>query len=176
MPWVIVSLLAVRDQSLWTYYSFPLIIAIAWPSIVHGANGARLQLVLSVVSIVLFVACGGDNLDKSPWRSLKMPDLGAVGTYESVLRNTVSRRAEFGRLMVDDAVVSLIPEAVALNEWVLQWEVDRLPNPDVVIYLPDARFRVETDKAINASGLLHRCALPGTPFVMASRVATGYCK
>jgi hypothetical protein len=36
--------------------------------------------------------------------------------------------------MVDDAVASLVPEYLITDEWTNQWLVDRIPNPDVVIY------------------------------------------
>src|SRR5207248_2009409 len=121
-----------------SYYSFPLVVTAAWPSVAwsFSRKGVLLQLATSVLSIMLFIGFGAHNHDNAPWRGLVLPDLGAVGGYEAALREVVARRGEFGRLMVDDAVASLIPSALVTNEWVAQWSVDHLPNPDVVLYLP----------------------------------------
>jgi hypothetical protein len=124
----------------------------------------------------LFVVCGGANVDEAPWRSLGIPDFGAVGGYERALRDAVSHREEFGRLMLDGAVVSLIPEAAGLNEWTWQWAMDRLPNPNVVIYMQGARDGAEVMEIMKASSLTHRCKMAGTPFVVASRAGTSFCR
>ena len=130
---------------------------------------------LVVWPILLFAAIGGVNLDRAPWRSLDTPNLPAIGLYERTLRQAAAHRGQFGRLMMDGAVISLVPEAAALDEWTAQWAVDNLPDPDVVIYLPAARDRIETEKLLAQLDLVHRCTLPDTPFVVASRSGTSLC-
>lgn len=177
-PWVALALLAVRDTALVAYYAFPLVVTIAWPTMVKPREpfATRLQLVLAAVSILLFAMIGGPNQDRAPWRTFVFSDWSAVGRHETVLRDAVGRRGEFGRLMLDDAVASLVPEAAGLNEWTLQWAVDRLPNPDVVIYRQGGRDGAETAKVIAASGLTHTCRIVGTPFMVASRNGTSLCR
>lgn len=177
MPWVALALLAVRDIGLADYYAFPLIVTIAWPTIAqpHDVFAVRLQLLVAIVSILLFVALSGPIADRAPWRTSFFADWSAVGRYETVLRDAVSRRGELGRLMLDDGVISLVPEAAGLDEWTRQWEVDRLPNPDVVIYMHGGRVWGETEKVIAASGLTHTCRIAGTPFMVASRAGTSLC-
>jgi hypothetical protein len=176
VPWVLLHLIAVKHQGLVAYYSFPLIITIAWPAVVHGAAAIRLQFGVALLSVVLFVVCGGANHDRHPWRSLNAPEFGAIGSYERVLREAVGHRSEFGRLMLDSPAVSLIPEAANLDEWAWQWAMDQLPNPDVLIYLPGAYDWEDTERILVAAGLSHRCKLADTPFVVASRSGTSLCR
>ncbi|MGA2311877.1 MAG: hypothetical protein ABSF87_05855 [Xanthobacteraceae bacterium] len=176
LPWILMSLLAASGYAgaLASYYSFPIIVAIAWPSIAFSMKRARmnLQLFTSVLSIVLFVSLGRGNLGNAPWEGLSVPNFGAIGTYETALRNVINRRKEFGRLIVDDAVASLVPESLIRDEWLYQWSVDRLPNPDVVIYKDRAWDSASTERAVEASGLTHRCQIENTPFFVASREGT----
>jgi hypothetical protein len=157
-----------------------LIVTLAWPAIVLAAGGARLVCGLSILSIVLFIALGGPNPDRRPWRLFRLPDFAAIGSHERALRDAVSRRDEFGRLAVDDAVVNLVSNSLKVDEWVLQWAIDKLPNPDVVIFKEDARGPLDTkaavQAAIEASGLTHRCRIGNTPFVVASRTGTSICR
>jgi len=176
LPWMLLSLLAVSSApgDLNGYYSFPVIIAIAWPTIAFAMNREQrtlhLQLWTSLLSIMLLV-----TID-SPWRGLGIPNLRAIGAYETALRNVISRRAEFGRLMVDDAVASLVPESLITNEWINQWAVDRLPNPDVVIYKDGTWDSTNTLRVIAASGLTQRCRIDNTPFLIVSREGASYCR
>lgn len=180
LPWMLMNFLAVdvNAASLKSHYSFPVIIAIAWVSIAFSMNRARisLQLCTSILSIVLFVSLGRGNHDDAPWRGLDMPNFGAIGTYETALRNVISRRAEFGRLMVDDAVASLVPESLMTDEWTNQWAFDHLPNPDVVVYKDGAWDSANTKRVIDASGLAHSCQIENTPFFVASREGSSYCR
>ena len=175
LPWMLMSLLAASSGpgDLNGYYSFPVIIAIAWPTIAFAMNRAprMLQLWTSVLSIVFLV-----SVDNSPLRGLGIPNLGAIGTYETALRSVISRRGEFGRLMVDDAVASLVPEYLITDEWTNQWLVDRIPNPDVVLYKYGAWDSANTMRVIQASGLTQRCRIDNTPFLIASREGTSYCR
>jgi hypothetical protein len=182
LPWMLMSLLAVSDiaGNLTSQYSFPTIAAIAWPSIVFAMNKARmglgLQLCTSILSIALFGLLGGGNHDNAPWRGLAIPNFRAIGNYETALRNVVARRNEFGRLMVDDAVASLVPERLMTDEWTNQWAFDHLPNPDVVVYKDGAWDSANTMQVIDASGLTHRCQIENTPFFIASREGSSYCR
>jgi hypothetical protein len=78
--------------------------------------------------------------------------------------------------MVDDAVASLVPESLILDEWLYQWSTNRLPNPDVVIYKDGARDSANTMRVIEASGLTQKCRIGNTPFLIASRKTTTYCR
>ena len=120
-------------------------------------------------SIILFVLAGGPNHDKAPWRSFTLPDLGAVGRYEAALREVVDRRSALGRVMLDDATLSLIPEAAVVGEWTrLRW-ASKLPDPDVVIHMPGGPWSEEAGKVIEGAGLVHHCRISGTPFVVSGR-------
>jgi hypothetical protein len=180
LPWMLMSLLAADDRpgNLTSYYSFPTIAAIAWPNIAFAMNKARmgLQLCTSILSIALFVLLGGMNHDNAPWRGLAIPNFQAIGSYETALRNVVARRQELGTLMVDDAVASLIPESLMTDEWTSQWAVDHLPDPDVVVYKDGAWNSANTMQVIKASGLKHRCEIENTPFFIASREGSSYCR
>lgn len=70
LPWILLSILAVSVDaaSLTSHYSYPIIIAIAWPSIAFSMNRVRLSLQLStsILSIVLFVTLGRGNHDNAP--------------------------------------------------------------------------------------------------------------
>jgi hypothetical protein len=179
LPWMLLSVLAasIFPGSLTSHYSYPVIIAIAWPSVAFSMNRARLslQLFTSILSIVLFVSLGRWNHDDAPWRGLGVPNFGAIGTYETALRKVIARRNEFGRLMVDDAVASLVPESLMPDEWANQWAPDRLPNPDVVVYKSGARDSATTMQVIDASGLTQRCRINNTPFLIASREGSSFC-
>ena len=180
LPWMLISLLAVNESAgeLTSYYAFPVIVAIAWPSIAFAMKrvGIVLQLYISVLSIALFVLLGGFNHDNAPWRGLGVPNFGAIGAYEIALRKVIARRNEFGRLMVDDAVASLVPESLTTNEWLYQWAADRLPNPDVVVYKNGAWDSASTMRVIGASGLTQRCRIDNTPFLIASGKSLSYCR
>lgn len=179
LPWMLISLLAVSPHAaaLTTYYSFPIIIAIAWPSIAVSMKRApiSLQLCTSIFSIALFVSLGHGNNDNAPWRGLGYPNLGAIGTDEMALRNVVNGRNTFGRLMVDDAVASLVPESLKKDEWTNQWTLDHLPNPDLVVYQEGARDSANTMRVLEASGLTQRCRIDNTPLFIASRQGR-YCR
>jgi hypothetical protein len=178
IPWILLSLLAVKENGLMAYYSFPLIIAIAWPTIAMPLSSfaVKLQLALASGSVLLFVLAGGPNHDRAPWRLFVLPDLGAVGRYEAALRGVVGRRHDLGRIMLDDAAVSLVPEALGLGEWALLWSASRLPDPDVVIHRPSGSGEFEARKVIEAAGLRHQCRIDGTPFVIFSRTGTSICR
>ena len=77
--------------------------------------------------------------------------------------------------MVDDAVASLVPEYLITDEWTNQWLVDRIPNPDVVIYKNGAWDSANIMRVIQASGLTQTCQVDETPFFLASREATFHC-
>jgi hypothetical protein len=77
--------------------------------------------------------------------------------------------------MVDDAVASLVPEALRVDEWTQQWAIDRLSNPDVVIYKDNAWDAATTRSIIEAAGLTHSCRIGNTPFWVASRLGA-VCK
>lgn len=177
-PWVVLALLAVRTIGLADYYAFPLVVTIAWPTLVQPREvfTVRLQLFMAIASILVFVSLSGSIADRTPWRTSVFSDWSAVGRYETVLRDAVSRRGELGRLMLDDGVIALVPESAGLDEWTRQWEVDHLPNPDVVIYMQGGRVWGETAKVIAASGLTHTCRIAGTPFMVASRAGTSLCR
>lgn len=121
LPWMFMSITAAQDNPsvMSDYYSFPLIIAIAWPSIAFALNktSASLQLITSVLSIGLFVSLGGNNHDDAPWRGLATPNFRAIASYEITLRKVIARGRELGSLMVDDAVASLVPESMMTDEW-----------------------------------------------------------
>lgn len=173
LPWIALSGLQVGDgMPLQSYYSFPVIIAIAWPSFALSLSEARLaiQLCTSLLSILLFVTLGHSNHDAAPWQRLSLSSVGVIGEYEAELRKAVGRRSEFGRLMVDDAVASLVPEALRVDEWTQQWAIDRLSNPDVLIYKADAWDASTTKSIIEAAGLRHFCRIGNTPFWAASRL------
>src|SRR5262249_30071035 len=110
VPWVVLSMLAVRDVGLQAYYSFPLMMTIGWPTVAYPRDpfAVRLQLFLAVTSIALFAACGGPNLDRAPWKSLGIPDFEVIGRYERQLHEAIGQREKLGRLMLDNAVVSLV--------------------------------------------------------------------
>lgn len=144
--------------------------------ICHEEVGIDLQLYTSVLSIALFVFLGDFNHDNAPWRGLGVPNFGAIGTYETALRKIIARRNEFGRLMVDDAVASLVPESLTTNEWLYQWTADRLPNPDVVVYKDGAWDSANTKRVVGASGLTQRCRIDNTPFLIASSKSLSYCR
>ena len=180
LPWLLMSLLAVNGVAgeLMSYYSFPVVIAISWPSIAFAMNKASisLQLSTSVLSIALFVLLGGGNHDNAPWRGLGVPNFGAIGTYETALRSVINGRKKFGRLMVDDAVASLVLEALNVDEWQYPFVADGLLNPDVVIYKDGAFDTPHTMRVIEASGLTNRCQIPKMPFFIASRGSIYYCR
>lgn len=132
-----------------------------------------LQLFISILSIVLFVSLGRWNHDNTPWRGLGAPNFSAIGTYETALRNVISGRKEFGRLMADDAVASLVPEALIRDEWQHPFVADGLPNPDVVIYKDGGGDTAHTMRVIEASGLTQRCRIDDTPFLIARREGQG---
>lgn len=182
LPWLVLLLLAKQENvSLWGYYSFPLIVSLAWPAIVLGAAGARWVCGLSSFSVVLFATLGGPNADRAPWRLLSLPDFSAIGGYERALIEAVDQRGSLGRLYVDDGVTILVSNSLKVDEWLLQWSIDKLPDPDVIIFreggvrgLPDVDGPVAA--AIKASGLTHRCRIANAPFVVASRTGTSICR
>lgn len=171
VPWMLLSLLAVRDVGLTAYYSFPLIVAIAWPAVAMPGRpfAVGLQLALATGSILLFVLAGGPNHDTAPWKRFVPPDFAAIGRYETALRDVVGQRAKLGRVMLDDAALSLVPETAMLGEWTLLWSANRLPDPDVVVHMPGGREDPEADKVIKGAGLIHQCRIAGTPFSIFSR-------
>lgn len=171
IPWVLMSLLAARDMGLTSYYSFPLVVAIAWPTVVMPgrAFAVGLQLATATGSILLFVFAGGPNHDNAPWKRFAPPDLAAIGRYEAALRAVVEQRAKLGRVMLDDAALSLIPETAMPGEWTLLWSANRLPDPDVVVRLPGGWGDPDVSNVINEAGLVHQCRIAGTPFLIFSR-------
>jgi hypothetical protein len=178
IPWILLSLLAVKEVGLMAYYSFPLIITIAWPTVAMPRSpfAVKLQLAMVSGSVLLFVLAGGPNHDRAPWRLFVVPDLGAIGRYEAALRDVVDHRQDLGRIMLGDAAVSLAPEAARLGEWTLLWSASRLPDPDVVIHMPGGSGEFEARNVINAAGLVHQCQIDGTPFVIFSRTGTSICR
>lgn len=174
LPWVALSLLAAEDVAAFTsFYSFPTLIGIAWPCIAFamGRAARSLQLIVSAFSIGLFVLFGAGNHDDRPWRKVNWPNLAGIGSYEDKLIAAIGHKNRFGRLMVDNAVASLVPNFLTVNEWAYQWAVDSLPNPDMVIYQRHAWDWKETEQVIRAAGLDKSCAIAGTPFVIATRVS-----
>lgn len=171
MPWILLSLLAVKDIGLTSYYSFPIIISIAWPTMAMPGRpfAVRLQLVLAAGSALLFALAGGPNHDKAPWRLFTPSEFGAMGRYEAVLREVVGQRAALGRVMLDDAALSLIPEAALVGEWTLLRAASEYPYPDIVIHMPGSPGEGEGGKVIEGAGLAHHCRIGGTPFVISSR-------
>lgn len=142
LPWILLSLLAASPAAamLWRYYAFPLIIAIAWPSIVFamGKGPLRLQVQTSVLSIALFIAHG----DWSGWEKpdLHVPRFSVMGSYEPELRKVVGEQRRLGRIMVDDAVASLIPDAFKADEWTYQWSIVHLQNATFTLALEGGPF------------------------------------
>jgi len=179
LPWTLMSLLAAQAAAAFSsFYAFPLVIGIAWPSIALGLTCVPryLQLLTSSASIILFVALASGNNDDAPWRGIAWPDLNASGAYETALESAVARRFEYGRLMVDNAVASLIPNSLRTNEWAYQWAHDSLPNPDVIIYWENGWDWPVTKKVVDAASLTHTCKIRGTPFVVASRHSDLNCE
>jgi hypothetical protein len=76
---------------------------------------------------------------------------------------------------VDDAVASLISDALATDEWVAQWAIDHLLNPDAVLYFPDSWGAKVTMAAIQASELTQQCRIADTPFVLNVRPGAIRC-
>jgi hypothetical protein len=192
LPWLLISLLAVSDSAgtLVSYYSFPTIISIAWPGACHFLSrdrspsswweAAGLQVTTSALSIVLFVLLGAGNHDNAPWRGLSIPPVKAIGSDEATLRQVIGQRAKLGGLIVDDSVLSLVPEVVGKHEWVLKWTSDRsstppgsVPCPDVVIYQPGAYDGGNTMQVIRECGLARSYRLSDTPFVLSSHRHVG---
>ena len=188
LPWLLISSLAVSGQAgtLVSYYCFPTIFAIAWPGACYylardrspsaWRRAAWLQIATSALSILLFVFLGAGNHDNTPWRGLGLPPVKAIGRDESALRKVISQRDKLGRLIVDDAVLSLVPEVVGKHEWVLKWAADRssmlpgaIPCPDVVIYRPGAYDSGNTMQVIRTCGLARSYRLSNTAFVLSSR-------
>lgn len=176
LPWIILHVVAIGDQGLGGHYAFPLIIALAWPAAALGSQGVGLQVIMSTLSIGLFAISSGALLDRAPWNSVGLPDFHAIGLYERELGHATSQRGTVGRLVLDDAVVSLVPELAAPHEWAVQWAADKVPDPDVVIYLPGARDKAFIKALLVRLDLRHRCKLGKTPFVVASRSGTLLCR
>jgi hypothetical protein len=188
LPWLMVSLTAVSDMAgtLVSHYAFPTIFPIVWPSACYFLNGdsspsgwwkaVGMQTITSLSSIVLFVLLGAGNHDNAPWGELHFPPVSAIGRYEAKLRMVIGKRDQLGRLIVDDAVLSLVPETVGKHEWVLKWTSDHdampagsVPCPDSVIYQPGAYGSVNTLRVIRTCGLSRSYRLSDTPYMLSSR-------
>jgi hypothetical protein len=168
VPWFLLSLLAVTPgpAMLWRYYAFPFIIALAWPSIIcaTGQGALRVQFLTSILSIGLFIAVG----DWSGW-DLHVPNFSVMGSYEAELRKVISEQRRLGRIMVDDAVVSLVPDALEADEWTFQWSIVPLQNPDAVVYRENAYDAANTERIVQESGLTQATRILNTPFLVAGR-------
>jgi hypothetical protein len=171
-PWILLSLLAAMPAPamLDGYYAFPLIIALAWPSIAFsmGQGPLGLQIQTSVLSIALFIAVG----DWSGW-DLQVPSFSVMGRYEAALRVVISGQRRLGTIMVDDAVASLVPDSLKADEWTFQWSINHIQNPDAVVYRQNAYDAANTTRIIQESGLTQTTRIANTPFLLSRRSLTG---
>jgi hypothetical protein len=186
-PWLALHFFAASPEAgaINNYYAFPTILAIAWPcanyflglerSFTGWRNASLLQLSTSGLSIVLFVTLAAGNHDNAPWRGLGSPPVKSIGSYEQALKGVINQRGTVGALLVDNAVVSLVPKDVG-HEWALIWVANRakygpdlIPCPDTIIYQERAYDRAHSEQVIRDCELKLAYRLNGTPFVINSR-------
>ena len=101
---------------------------------------------------------------------VQIPPLSAIGRYEADLNEVLQSREGLGRVLVGDAVASLVPNALTPCEWIHQWIASNEPRlrPDTVIFLQREWDEDMITSTIRMSDLTWTYQIEGTPFFIKS--------
>ena len=182
-PWLITALIAVAPQAgtLYSYYGLPFMVGLVWPLFCAApvlqpqtpSLYAVLQTAMSAASIALFALFGAPNHDLAPWRNAGFAWVARIAPTTAAVDQIVDDRAQFGALVVDDAVAALRMDAFGPKElhYAASYTLDQRSQIDTVIYQPDTWGEPYIQEIIAASVLTEIQPIPGTPFLIARRAA-----
>ncbi len=154
VPWILIHTFLCTHYTGGTlsyYYSFPVLITIAWPFIAIGGGQAsmpspegKLQGLASLIA-VMALACAapiqsiakGDLLRPYKFFSFQSRfDQVTVDAYTSFFEKFSRTRAEFGRVWVSLQVASHAPQSFRRTEWLYDVK-DATPERRAVLYRAD---------------------------------------
>jgi hypothetical protein len=183
VPWLVLQFLAASPfaAALASYYAFPCLIGMAWPLVAvlyrrTGANGTIHPLAGFAMVVLLSFVPGRDLHDPGRLPVIRAilqasPSAAQQAEIEQAVAVLSRARPLLGRLMVDNSIVALRPDAFARTE------IETTPGmgaysaetADTVVFFADgydgAHFRALAEN----NGLMNRYAIKGTPLHLASR-------
>jgi hypothetical protein len=169
--------------ALGSYYAFPFLIALAWPllAVLRQRQGREARPTGPVAGFAALLALTfmptPDVHDPGrlplPKAFLDSPSLAQQAATDHAVATVSMARPMLGRLLVDNSVAAIAPNAFTRAEIPFPLGQDSLPgdqaNPDTVAFFADgydaARLRAIADTA----GLAWRYTVPGTPLHLAAR-------
>lgn len=185
LPWIIFSLLAISLQAgtLTSYYSFPVAIALFWPSITYALlsrqkDGDFITFRISIkdisaiaLSSLVFYAGSYGNHDLSPWQNFWPKWIGQINSTHTSLNKFVKANGEL-KLIFDDSAASLLNSTATPLQWKYQlaFSNDDIKISDAVLFQPGAWLTGKAKEVAGAAGFRYLCHLPNTHFAVLSRL------
>jgi hypothetical protein len=182
LPWLALQLLAASPfaAALASYYAFPCLIGMAWPlvAVLYGRAGSSGQIgpLLGFGVIVLTSFLPGHDIH-DPGRLpvataflSPVPSRAEQADIDYAVMSISKARPLFGRLLVDNSVVALNPDAFSRDE------VETTPGmggvsidrADTVVFFADGYDAAHLRAVADASRLTNRYVIRGTPIHIAS--------
>jgi hypothetical protein len=185
-PWIIFSLVAISFQAgtLTSYYSFPVAIALFWPSIAYALFSQKNEdstikfristkdiSVIALSSLVFYAGSDG-NHDRSPWKSFGPKWIGQINLAHTSLSAFVEANGEL-KLIFDDSAASLLNSTATSSQWKYQlaFSSDEIKASDAVLFQPGAWLAGRAKEVASAAGFRYLCHLPNTRYAVLSRFA-----
>lgn len=182
LPWLGLALVARSSQAgeLMSYYGFPLMIGLCWPMVAAVWSTARparvfalrLFAVNMLLSVALFAFSGGMH-DRRPWNSFGIPNAQRMAASDAALDMLLANRPVMGRMIVDDEVGSLRPEAFLPNELrpLMAFSAEELRGVDAFVFKPGGWLDGRKREIIREAGLAVHYRIRGTRLMLFSRHA-----
>jgi hypothetical protein len=183
VPWLVLQLLAASPfaAALASYYAFPCLIGMAWPLVAvlyrrTGASGVIRPLAGFGIVVLLSFLPGHDLHDPGRLPVVRAllqasPSAAQQADIQQAVAALSRARPLLGRLMVDNSIVALSPDAFAPAE------VETTPGlgtysaetADTVVFFADGYDAAHFRALAEADGLTNHYAIKGTPLHLATR-------
>jgi len=185
IPWLLVHMLAKSPLAgmLASYYAFPFLVALAWPLIAVLRQGQPTGNASSVIvgfaallALSFFPGIGTHDPGRLPLPQAfwDPPSVARQAATDRAVAAISAARPMLGRLLVDNSIAALAPNAFAEREVPFLQGNETAPSeaiasPDAVVLFAEGYDAQRLRAIADAAGLTRHYAMPGTQIRLAAR-------
>ncbi|RJQ28023.1 hypothetical protein C4565_04355 [Candidatus Parcubacteria bacterium] len=178
MPWLLFSISAfsLPAGALVSYYSFPIMIALLWPTIsthIQKQSDKRnvyLQIIICTFSIFLLIGSQGLH-DNNPFKKMGFNYAYVLLKTDRTISSINHDLQKFGNVVVDDSIASFLTKSIKGGQWKYygNFTDSDLAMVDTIFFFKDSWLSDTFEKIILKANLNNLYEVPGTKILCASK-------